>query len=138
MQEIGFSLAFCMMTPQSDVSEIHLAAKNTYWDRTCMTPHPCITVQSPFKRPFPRFGEFCSGCCLLLLLNLPAAFSQPWNGLLEEPCTYVDLLNDPPNTVFMNEHTRPLMFFFHSLILCVQGPRKRLVRGCVKFINGPS
>ena len=34
-----------------------------------------------------RLGEFCSCCCLPLLLNLPAAFSQPGNGLSERLCT---------------------------------------------------
>ena len=56
MQEIEFSLAFCSMTPQNDVSEIHLAAMNTYWDRTCMTPHPCITVQGDKGGHGPKLG----------------------------------------------------------------------------------
>ena len=36
----------------------------------------------------PRFGEFFPAVAYHLCLNLPAAFSQPGNGHIVQPCTY--------------------------------------------------
>ena len=39
-----------------------------------------------------RFGEFCSCFCLPPLLGLLAAFTQPGDHLLAEPCTERQIL----------------------------------------------
>ena len=44
-------------------------------------------VQGISKRPFPGLVNFVPAVAYLFCLNLPAAFWQPGNGLLEIPCT---------------------------------------------------
>ena len=46
-------------------------------------------IQGTSKRPFPNLVNFVPAVAYHLCLNLPEAFSQPENGLLEVPCTEV-------------------------------------------------
>ena len=49
--------------------------------------HEVSYVQGTSKRPFPGLVNFVPAVAYHFCLNLPAAFSQPGNGLLEVPCT---------------------------------------------------
>ena len=50
------------------------------------------TVQEISIRPIPGWVNFVPAGAYLLCLNLPAAFPQPWNGLVEIPCIVASLL----------------------------------------------
>ena len=45
----------------------------------------CTTIQGTFKRSFPGLVNFVPAAAYHYCLNLPEAFSQPGNGLLEVP-----------------------------------------------------
>ena len=45
-----------------------------------------LFVQGISKRPFPGLVNFVPAVAYHFYLNLPAAFSQPGNGLIEIPC----------------------------------------------------
>ena len=44
-------------------------------------------IQKISIRPFPGLVNFVPAFAFLFCLNMPAAFSQPGNGLIEIPCT---------------------------------------------------
>ena len=50
------------------------------------TPVGC-EIQDLAKLPFPGLQNFVTALAYHFCLNLPAAFSQPGNGLIEIPCT---------------------------------------------------
>ena len=45
-----------------------------------------IGMQGSIIRPFPGLVNFFPAVAYHFCLNLPAAFSQPWNSLIVEPC----------------------------------------------------
>ena len=47
-----------------------------------MASGPMISI-----RPFPGMVNFVPAVAYLFCLNLPAAFSQPGNGIIVKPCT---------------------------------------------------
>ena len=55
-------------------------------------------VQGISIRPFQDLVNFVPAVAYLFCLNLPAAFSQPGNGLLENPCTRISWVNWPFGT----------------------------------------
>ena len=48
-----------------------------------------MLVRGISKRPFPGLVNFVSAVAYLFCLNMPAAFSQPGNGLIEIPCRLI-------------------------------------------------
>ena len=75
-------------------------------------PFPCnregVTgppLQEISIRPFPGLVNFVPAVAYLFCLNLPAAFSQPGNGLIEIPCNSASATLFIPKAKFLRKAT---------------------------------
>ena len=90
------------------------------------------------SKAVPRFGEFVPSVAYHFYLNLPAAFSQPGNGLIVQPCTsfFCTLTNSSDPLPFVSEQGRQTLHYAASVEgLTLSFHLQCSLHTCLKFMG---
>ena len=107
---------------------------------------PSYSVQGTAKRRFPGLVNFIAAVAYHFCLALPAAFTQPWDHLLVEPCTDlqesqydVDAIGVLPLNILSLSLHFPLVHrgLVHAVLHALGGERERDVVPALPLLLQP-